>query len=73
MENVSQTILSQYANSPTITQLIQNMDGYIDPSADIDSFYDMIWNIDSAVGKGLDIWGKIVGLENGRKLTIPSG
>ncbi|AVA33025.1 DUF2612 domain-containing protein [Cupriavidus metallidurans] len=73
MENVSQTILSEYANSPTLVQLIQNMDGYIDPSADIDSFYDMIWNIDSAVGKGLDIWGKIVGLENGRKLTIPSG
>ncbi|GMG89677.1 hypothetical protein Cmtc_08970 [Cupriavidus sp. TKC] len=72
MENVAQTILSQYANSPTIVQLIQNMDGYIDPSADIDAFYNLIWNVDSAVGMGLDIWGKIVGLENGRKLTIPT-
>ncbi|MFP3277333.1 MAG: DUF2612 domain-containing protein [Paraburkholderia sp.] len=72
MNNVEQTILSQYANSPTLVQLIQNMDGYIDPSADIDAFYNLIWNVDTAVGMGLDIWGKIVGLDNGRKLTIPS-
>jgi hypothetical protein len=71
MDNVEQTILSQYANSPTLAQLIQNMNGYIDPSADIDAFYDLIWNVDTARGKGLDIWGRIVGLENGRKLTIP--
>jgi hypothetical protein len=72
MDNVEQTIISQYANSPTIVQLIQNMNGYIDPSADIDSFYDLIWNVDTATDKGLDIWGKIVGLENGRILKIPS-
>lgn len=72
MENVEQTIISQYVNGPTIVQLIQNLNGYIDPSADIDAFFDNIWNIDSAVGKGLDIWGKIVGLETGRILKIPS-
>lgn len=72
MFNVEQTILSQYANSPTLVQLIKNMDDYIDPGADIDAFYNLIWNVDTAVGKGLDIWGKIVGLENGRKLTIPT-
>lgn len=72
MKNVDQTIISQYANAQTIVQLIHNMDGYIDPSADIDAFYSNIWDIDSAVGKGLDIWGKIVGLENGRLLKIPA-
>jgi hypothetical protein len=72
MIDVEQTILSQYANSPTLVQLIQNMNAYIDPSADIDAFFNNIWNIDSAVGKGLDIWGKIVGLMNGRLLQIPS-
>lgn len=71
MNNVEATILSQYANSSTVVQLIQNMNGYIDPSADIDAFYDLMWNVDTARGKGLDNWGKIVGLENGRKLTIP--
>ncbi|SKC78240.1 Protein of unknown function [Burkholderia sp. CF099] len=72
MQNVDQTILSQFANSATIVQLVHNMDGYLDPSADIDAFYDNIWNVDTAVGKGLDIWGKIVGLENGRLLKIPT-
>jgi hypothetical protein len=72
MESVERTIISQYSNSPTLVQLVRNIDGYIDPSADIDAFYSNIWNIDSAVGKGLDIWGKIVGLDNGRILKIPS-
>jgi hypothetical protein len=72
MENVEQTIISQYANSPTIVQLIKNMNGYIDPSADIDAFYSNVWDIDSAVGYGLDVWGKIVGLDNGRILKVPS-
>ncbi|WP_027815233.1 DUF2612 domain-containing protein [Paraburkholderia bannensis] len=72
MDNVESTIISQYANSPTLVQLIQNMNGYIDPSADIDAFYSMVWDIDSAQGFGLDIWGKIVGLDNGRLLKIPS-
>lgn len=72
MESVERTIISQYSNSPTLVQLVKNIDGYIDPSADIDAFYSNIWNIDSAVGKGLDIWGKIVGLDNGRILKIPS-
>ncbi|MCS6515083.1 DUF2612 domain-containing protein [Burkholderia thailandensis] len=65
MDNVLQTVLAQYANSPTLIQLVQNMNGYIDPSADIDAFYDNVWNIQTAVGRGLDIWGKIVGLETG--------
>jgi len=72
MESVERTIISQYSNSPTLVQLVKNIDGYIDPSADIDAFYSNIWNIESAVGKGLDIWGKIVGLDNGRILKIPS-
>ena len=69
MQNVEQTLISQYANSPTLTQLIQNMNGYIDPSADLDAFYANVWDISTAVGFGLDIWGKIVGV--GRTLQIP--
>jgi len=72
MKDVMRTVIAQYANSPTLLQLIENFDQYIDPSADIDAFYDMVWNVDTAVGRGLDIWGKIVGLANGRLLKIPS-
>lgn len=71
MQNVQQTILSQYSNAPTLNQLIESMNGYIDPTADIDAFYTMMWDVSTAVGKGLDNWGKIVGLPNGRLLQIP--
>lgn len=73
MDDPTVTVISQYANSPTLMQLIENFNQYIDPSADIDTFYSMVWDLDSAVGFGLDIWGKIVGLENGRLLKIPTG
>jgi hypothetical protein len=72
MKDVLRTVISQYANSPTLLQLIENFDQYIDPSADIDAFYNMVWNVDTAVGRGLDIWGKIVGLDHGRLLKIPA-
>lgn len=62
MQNYQATILSQYANSPTILQLIENMNGYLDPSVDLDAFYTWVWDIDTAQGFGLDIWGKMLGL-----------
>ena len=70
MKNVEQTIVSQYGNSATITQLIQNMNAYIDPQADIDNFYNVVWNVETAQGFGLDIWGRIVNIS--RNLLIPS-
>lgn len=57
------TIISQYANSTVLIQLIQNLDAYIDPIANFDNFFDLIWNIDTAVGPGLDIWGRIVDVD----------
>ena len=68
MENFEATILSQYSNSPTIRQLIQNMNAYIDPTANIDAFYNLVWNVDTAQGYGLDVWGRIVGV--GRVLQL---
>lgn len=56
------TIISQYANSPVILRLIQNMQAYLLASADFDSFFDLVWNVDTAVGYGLDVWGRIVGV-----------
>lgn len=66
---VARTIISQYANSPTLVQLANNMDEYINPDTDFDAFYDYVWNVETAQGFGLDIWGRIVGV--GRMLTIP--
>lgn len=66
---VARTLISQYANSPTLVQLINNMDDYINPGADFDAFHDFVWNVETAQGFGLDIWGRIVDV--GRMLTIP--
>lgn len=68
MQDVTQTIISQYGQSPTINALINAMNQWLDPSTDIDAFYNDIWNVDTATGIGLDIWGRIVGV--GRVLQV---
>jgi len=69
MVDVEQTIISQYANSPTLLQLIQNVNTYLDPRANFQAFFDSVWNVNTAQGFGLDIWGKIVGIS--RLLQVP--
>ena len=56
-------IQSQYGNSPTIKKLLWAFRGHIRPDVDIQEFYKNIMDIDTATGKGLDIWGRIVGVE----------
>jgi len=69
VQNYTQTLLSQYANSPTITGLIESLNDAIDPSADIQAFYSNIWNVNTAVGYGLDVWGQIVGVSRNLQYT----
>lgn len=69
MQNYADTIISQYSNSPTLDQVIANLNTCIDPSSNIDDFYNKVVNVLTAVGFGLDVWGRIVGV--GRVLTIP--
>lgn len=69
MDNVEQTIASQYANSPIITSLIESMNAAIDPSKDIDNFYIWVWDVATAQGFGLDIWGRIVGVSRTLQTT----
>ena len=69
MIEIDRTIISQYANSPTIVRLVHNIDEYIDPRVNIDDFYNFVWNVDTAQGFGLDIWGRIVNI--GRDLRLP--
>ena len=62
------TVMSQYANSPVLMGLVDYFNQWIDPAADIDNFYNTVWNVATAVGFGLDIWGRIVGVP--RKINI---
>lgn len=62
-------LLSQYANSPVILALVDNWSAAIDRLADFDAFFEAVWNVDTATGFGLDIWGRIVGVN--RMLYVP--
>ena len=64
------TILSQYANSPILTGIIENAAEAIDQTENLNAFYDNIWNIASAVGYGLDVWGRIVGVERNIQVQV---
>lgn len=60
--NIWATIISQYANSGALTQVLQSFQAAVDQTRNFDSFYNLIWNIDTAVGPGLDVWGRILGV-----------
>ena len=55
-------IQSQYAASVRITSLLQSAKDHILPDADIALFYDCMFNLETAKGYGLDVWGNIVGI-----------
>lgn len=63
------TVLSQYAQSTALMALIDSFNDAVDPSDYFDSLYDKLWNIDTAVGYGLDVLGRIVGVS--RIVTLP--
>lgn len=64
MRHPLETLITKYANSPAIQQLVLNMNDYFSPQANLDQFFEQIWNIDTAEGYGLIIWGRIVGVGN---------
>lgn len=63
MINVKETVISQYANSPVLTAVIQLLNDCLDPRADIHNFYETVWDVHTATGFGLDTWGAIVGID----------
>lgn len=69
--DVWQTMLSQYANSPVLTRLVENMSAYLDQTANFQSFYDLVMNVDTAQGYGLNVWGRIVDVIRTLKVTDP--
>jgi len=69
--DIWETIISQYANSDVLTKLITDFAGYVDQTTNLDNFYDLIWNVDTAQGFGLDVWGRIVGVT--RTLEVSTG
>lgn len=69
MDNISSTILSQYAGSPVMAHIINQWNLALDLSANEQLFLKDIWDVSTASGIGLDIWGRIVGVS--RYLYVP--
>lgn len=69
--DINQTVLSQYANSPILLALIDYFSQWLDPQSRFDEWFRLVWDIDTAEGHGLDVWGRILGV--GRVLQVPSG
>lgn len=55
------TIMRQYGNSPTIGALLAYSDQWLDLEQFTADFLTNVWDISTAVGFGLDIWGRILG------------
>lgn len=70
MENYRDTILAQYANSPTLSGIIEAFNGAVDPAAISADVLQKVWDISTAAGFALDIWGRILGI--GRSVAAPS-
>lgn len=64
-------ILSQYRNSPNLDAMILAFNSAMDQTENISNLYDMIWNVLTATGFGLNVWGRIVNIS--RTIAIPGG
>ena len=68
-EELQPYILTQYSASPTITKLLSDFRDEIDTQADMATFEQNMFDIETASGIGLDIWGKIIGISRTIQLS----
>ena len=60
--NWQTTVISQFANSVTLLSMLQSFNDAMDQTINLEMFFDFMWNITTAQGYGLDVWGRIVGV-----------
>jgi len=70
MQNYLQTVETQYQQSPTMLRWIEAFNEWLDPSNNVNVWFNNVWNLDTAVGWGLDVWGRIVGVS--RNVNVPT-
>lgn len=68
--DIKEVILSQYSSSPRIKAIIEGIDKLIKPDNDIKLFYNEMFNLLTAEGVGLDVWGVKIGI--GRNIKVQS-
>lgn len=62
MQNVRATIQRQFANSANLLGFLDRLNLALDQITNLEAFYAQVWNILTATGYGLDVWGRIVGV-----------
>lgn len=60
-------MISQYANSPKFLKLVNGLKEKFDNAQTVEDWFRIVYNIKTATGYGLDIWGLI--LNRGRDFT----
>jgi hypothetical protein len=58
---LGQTVQKEYSNSATLLALLSNFDQCANAAQFSADFLANVWDISTAVGFGLDIWGRILG------------
>lgn len=71
MELWEKTIQSQYGSSAHLKGIIEAFAKEINPTVDIETFYQNMYDPRTAEGFGLDVWGMIVGVD--RLLEVDDG
>lgn len=61
MTDYQKTVMRQYAPAITLGSLLQSFDQWVDPAKFTADFLLHVWDISTATGFGLDIWGRILG------------
>jgi len=67
------TVQKEYANSPTLLALLDDFDQWVDPAKFVADFLSYVWDISTAQGFGLDIWGRILGQSRYIQVTPTPG
>ena len=60
-------MISQYANSPKYVKLYTGLSDLFNNASTLEDWFNVVYNLNTATGFGLDIWGKI--LNQGRQFT----
>ena len=53
-------MISQYANSPRYLELYNGLTDIFSNAKTLEDWYNVVFNIKTATGFGLDIWGEIL-------------
>lgn len=71
--DILRTVQAQYSTSTRLLGLIEGLDKLLSPAQDIQAFYDNVFNLQTARGEGLDVWGEITGVRRNTSMVTAIG